>query len=103
MFSHLPKGTRRKWYKNGVRTLILILAAIVAVVGGNVLQIVLAFIGAFCCAPLALFFPALMHMTIVGGGPWQTALNTFMMVFGFSVFLLSTGVCILNVIGKFGG
>ena len=100
MFSHLPKGTRRKWYKNGVRTLILIIAALLAIVGGNVLQIVLAFIGAFCCAPLALFFPAMMHMTIVGGSTWRMLLNYFLMLLGAAVFVLSTSVSIKSAIDK---
>ncbi len=65
------------------------------------LQLIIGFIGAFTCAPLALIFPAIIHTFVVGPTSLLIrGINVFLVVFGFGIFCLSTNVAVQNIIAK---
>ena len=70
LFGHMPATETRKWLKNGFRTALTLLLALIAYSAADELNIVVSIIGSFCCIPLAFIFPAVLHMKIVGSRPW---------------------------------
>merc|ERR1711862_382862 len=54
----------RKQSKNVFRAVLMLVSACIAAVGGKQLQNFLALIGGLCCGPLAIIFPAALHLKI---------------------------------------
>merc|ERR1712093_346455 len=79
-----------KWCKNGFRTLLMLLSALVAIAGGKRLENFLAVIGALCCGPLAIMPPAALHLRICDPGPLAAAKNRVLVVFGAIITVFST-------------
>merc|ERR1711870_113955 len=63
-FQWSSKHLVRKWSKNAMRSLVLLFIFTVTWLGGDQLQNFLALVGGFCCASLALIFPAMLNVVI---------------------------------------
>lgn len=86
-------SVRRKMVKNLFRSFIVALAFLMAWLGGDQIATVIAICGSFCCAPLTLVFPAVMHLTIINPKQWWLkGIDGFMIIFGLFIFIVST-VC----------
>ena len=76
--------------------------ALLGAAGGDILQLVIGFIGALTVAPLALIFPAYIHMCVVEPASMaRQVINVLLIAFGFFVFFLSTNVAVQNIVAKF--
>jgi len=65
-FASMPPSKKRQFLKNLLRTATTMLLALVAFGAGSHLSVFVSFVGSFCSVPLAIVFPALLHMKIVG-------------------------------------
>jgi len=62
-FGVTPKAVK-KHQKNAFRTLVTCCCAAVALYGGAYFAEFLAYVGALCCAPLAVVYPPLFHVSL---------------------------------------
>ncbi|CAD7974758.1 unnamed protein product [Amoebophrya sp. A120] len=75
--------SRRKWCKNGVRTLILCSIVLVAILlGEQNVRVLTSFVGGFACAPLAFIFPVIIFNQLGEPTPVLKVLNYGIGVFG---------------------
>lgn len=87
---------QRKWCKNCFRTLLMLVSAIIAALGGGQLQNFLAIIGALCCGPLAIVLPAAMHLKICYPNFLAKTLDVVLIIFGSFVTIFSTGIAVMS-------
>lgn len=56
------KSTAVKWQKNMVRSLFVLLTAVIALYGGQNLDKFVSFVGCFACIPLVYMYPPMLHL-----------------------------------------
>eukprot|EP00932_Pfiesteria_piscicida_P003411 SRR837773.13321.p1 GENE.SRR837773.13321~~SRR837773.13321.p1 ORF type:complete len:386 (-),score=144.08 SRR837773.13321:57-1064(-) len=76
-----PKGAK-KWQKNAMRAVELMIFGVIAVCGGDYFTEFLALTGAICCAPIAFIYPALFHMVICADSVLAKAVDVFFILVG---------------------
>ncbi|KAF9583745.1 neutral amino acid transporter [Lunasporangiospora selenospora] len=82
-----PKSASRLMKENLVRVLIDVGVAVVAYAGYTKLDIFIAFVGSFACAPLLFIFPPLFHLKAFPGQPlWRKVSDVTLILFGLLVF-----------------
>ena len=89
----------RKWAKNGLRTLLVVACATVAVLAGNSLDSLVAVIGGLFCVPLALVYPALFFLQSGCAKSFcrDVVPALFTLTFGILSSVLSAGSAIRNL------
>jgi len=75
---------------NVIRTSMLVICAILARYGGQHLDDFLSVVGAVCCVPLALIYPALIHLRLVANTKVEAAGDYFCIALGLAVTVLCT-------------
>ncbi|KIW93773.1 uncharacterized protein Z519_05088 [Cladophialophora bantiana CBS 173.52] len=84
MFGH-RSGKRDmsiKWKKNGFRTVLIVLCALVAILGSSNLDTFVALIGSICCVPLVYIYPPLLHYKGVARSSGEKAGDVVLMILG---------------------
>eukprot|EP00736_Rhodelphis_marinus_P001903 Rmarinus@m.2733 len=95
-----PKDSNQQWKKNVFRTGLVTITAVISLVGRDSFDIFIAFIGSFCCIPLAFIYPALFHAYLVPALPRRAvALNWIIVAFGVLMMSYCTYSTIANWIG----
>ncbi|KAG0266856.1 neutral amino acid transporter [Mortierella polycephala] len=88
-------GKSRILKENIVRVLVDFCVAIVAYAGYSKLDIFIAFVGSFACAPLLFIFPPLFHLRAFPGQPlWRKISDIVLVLFGFLVFFYTLVITI---------
>ncbi|KAF2860133.1 hypothetical protein K470DRAFT_258283 [Piedraia hortae CBS 480.64] len=65
------RSVKIKWWKNGVRVVMLGCCAVVAVIGASDLDKFVALIGSFACVPLVYVYPPWLHLRGVAEREWE--------------------------------
>eukprot|EP00918_Siedleckia_nematoides_P078004 GHVU01170671.1.p1 GENE.GHVU01170671.1~~GHVU01170671.1.p1 ORF type:complete len:149 (-),score=26.91 GHVU01170671.1:307-753(-) len=78
-------ATRRKWAKNGIRTILVGGALLLSDYGLLQLDNFVTLIGAFCCVPLAFVYPALFHLRLRAETPAARVTDVTAILLGASV------------------
>ncbi|KIW23947.1 uncharacterized protein PV07_09693 [Cladophialophora immunda] len=76
------RDTSIKWKKNGFRTVLIVLCALVAILGSSNLDTFVALIGSICCVPLVYIYPPLLHYKGVATSTWAKAGDVVLMILG---------------------
>ncbi|KAG0212895.1 neutral amino acid transporter [Mortierella sp. GBA30] len=96
-----PRGKTRLMKENIVRILIDFCVAAVAYAGYTKLDIFIAFVGSFACAPLLFIFPPLFHIKAYPNQPtWRKISDIVLILFGFLVFFYTLVVTIQSFSNK---
>ena len=93
LFKSLGSGKRSsatKWKKNGFRTAITVLCALISILGASDLDKFVALIGSFACVPLVYIYPALLHCKGVAKSRWVKAGDGLLIVVGFGAMVYTT-------------
>ena len=69
LFSDGPPTLKRKWLKNLGRTLLTFLMGAFAYQMSAYLSVFISMLGSFCSIPLAIIFPAMLHLKLVKDSP----------------------------------
>lgn len=69
LFNDGPSTYRRKWLKNLSRTFLTFLMGTFAFVMAPYLEYFISMLGSFCSIPLAIIFPAMLHLKLVKDSP----------------------------------
>ena len=86
------KDENRKqiWSRNVVRTGIVFITLLVAIVGSEQINNFVSLIGCFACTPLAFIYPCLFHMYIIPRTWKNFLINSMIILFGVAVTIWST-------------
>ena len=90
------KSNARKWLKNLQRTLVVILAAYCAVALAGKLDKFLSLLGALFCAPLALTFPAVLHLKVVAKTRSQKFWDVIIIIISLGMLVFCTQQSVSN-------
>ena len=82
---HRPE--RLYWAQNYSRFMVTALATVLAVCLASKIDKFLGLIGSFLCAPLALFFPALLHLRLLAKTRGQKAVDLGIIAISAGVFI----------------
>ena len=97
LFGDRASGKRSrvtKWQKNGLRTGMTVMCAIIAIAGASDLDKFVALIGSFACVPLVYIYPAWLHYQGVAEGRAAKLLDVVVMVIGFGAMIYTTLITI---------
>eukprot|EP00438_Fugacium_kawagutii_P015788 Skav218883 [mRNA] locus=scaffold2503:142024:143538:+ [translate_table: standard] len=89
-FFNYPPSCTRTWKINGMRTFLILLCTFVAYLGKNQIGAFVAFIGSFCCVPLAFIFPVICHAKICQPTRQILALNFAVLLLGMVLFVYTS-------------
>mmetsp|Transcript_56775 Transcript_56775/g.132761 ORF Transcript_56775/g.132761 Transcript_56775/m.132761 type:complete len:528 (+) Transcript_56775:75-1658(+) len=95
LFGDFPPSSRRKWLKNAFRMAVTLLMGLLAYQMAAYLPIFISMLGSFCSIPLAILFPAMLHLKIVGDAP---ILAWSLIVIGMVLIPLTLYVDILGML-----
>ncbi|EXJ67638.1 uncharacterized protein A1O5_08984 [Cladophialophora psammophila CBS 110553] len=96
MFGHRSgkRNTSIKWKKNGFRTVLIVLCALVAILGSSNLDTFVALIGSICCVPLVYIYPPLLHYKGVAKSSWEKAGDVVLMILGVVCMIYTATITI---------
>jgi len=80
----------RKWQKNAMRSLVLLLIVTLTWMGGDKLQNFLGLVGGVCCASLGLIFPSVLNVLICKPGPVGLCMDAVIVISGVCILVMST-------------
>mmetsp|Transcript_84175 Transcript_84175/g.132934 ORF Transcript_84175/g.132934 Transcript_84175/m.132934 type:complete len:470 (+) Transcript_84175:126-1535(+) len=90
LFNLGPPDLRRTWAKNGVRTLLTLVCAGVAILCADSIEAMVAIIGSLCCVPLAFIYPVFFYIRLFNPCFLSSALFTMIGALGVALFILTT-------------
>ncbi|KAH0839282.1 hypothetical protein AYO21_09306 [Fonsecaea monophora] len=98
MFGHRSgkRDTSIKWKKNGFRTVLVVLCALVAILGSSNLDTFVALIGSICCVPLVYIYPPLLHYRGVAQSRWAKAGDVVLMILGVVCMIYTAVITIVT-------
>lgn len=88
------KSSSIKWKKNFLRTVLMALCGVIAVLGASDLDKFVALIGSFACVPLVYIYPPFLHYRGVASNAWSKALDIFLMVLGLVAMVYTSVVTV---------
>ncbi|KAK3724734.1 hypothetical protein LTR37_000782 [Vermiconidia calcicola] len=88
------KSSAIKWKKNALRTFMMLLCGLIAVVGSSDLDKFVSLIGAFACIPLVYIYPPLLHYHGLADSLPAKAFDISLMCLGVTAMVYSTGVTV---------
>lgn len=95
LFGDFPPTLRRKWLKNVFRTALTFGMGLLAYTMAAYLPIFISMLGSFCSIPLAIIFPAMLHLRIVGDA---FVLDWVLIVIGCSLIPMTLYVDIMGMV-----
>ncbi|KAJ9601858.1 hypothetical protein H2200_013657 [Cladophialophora chaetospira] len=90
------RDTFTKWKKNGFRTVLVVLCALVAILGSNNLDIFVALIGSICCVPLVYIYPPYLYYRGVAKTTAAKAGNIALMTLGVACMIYTAAITIAS-------
>ncbi len=90
------RDTFTKWKKNGFRTVLVVLCALIAILGSNNLDIFVALIGSICCVPLVYIYPPYMHYRGVAKTTWAKAADIALVCLGVACMIYTASITIVT-------
>ncbi|EXJ80607.1 hypothetical protein A1O3_06890 [Capronia epimyces CBS 606.96] len=90
------RNTFTKWKKNGFRTALVVLCALVSIFGANNLDSFVALIGSVCCVPLVYIYPPVLHYLGVARSRWAKAADAAFVVLGAVCMVYTTIITLRN-------
>ena len=97
LFSERATGKKSaviKWKKNLLRTVLMILCGIIAIVGASDLDKFVALIGSFACVPLVYIYPPWLHFRGVAEGRMAKGIDLALITLGFVAMAYTTSVTV---------
>ncbi|KAK3641094.1 hypothetical protein LTR56_011540 [Elasticomyces elasticus] len=88
------KSATIKWKKNALRTGMMALCGVIAVVGASDLDKFVAIIGSFACVPLVYIYPPFLHYRGVAQTWKAKALDLLLITVGFGAMIYTTSVTV---------
>jgi len=88
------KSAAIKWQKNLLRSAIMVLCGLIAIVGASDLDKFVALIGSFACVPLVYIYPAFLHLRGVAQTRAEKAFDIAMMILGIVAMAYTTIVTV---------
>lgn len=90
------RDTFTKWKKNGFRTVLVVLCALVAIVGASNLDTFVALVGSICCVPLVYIYPPLLHYMGVAKTSWEKTGDILLMILGVACMIYTAAITIVT-------
>eukprot|EP00930_Biecheleria_cincta_P083233 TRINITY_DN72841_c0_g1_i1.p1 TRINITY_DN72841_c0_g1~~TRINITY_DN72841_c0_g1_i1.p1 ORF type:complete len:499 (+),score=60.36 TRINITY_DN72841_c0_g1_i1:62-1558(+) len=87
IFGVVKEKGSKKWQKNALRTIEVCMLGMVALYGGDYFARFLAFVGAFCCAPIAFIYPAWFHLRLCAQSVKEQAVDCFFVLLGIATLV----------------
>ncbi|CAK4031037.1 Vacuolar amino acid transporter 3 [Lecanosticta acicola] len=84
------KSSTMKWKKNAVRSALMILCGLIAILGASDLDKFVALIGAFACVPLVYIYPPFLHLKGMAEGRWEKAYDILLLTIGLVAMIYTT-------------
>ena len=88
------KSAAIKWKKNLLRSAMMVLCGLIAIVGASDLDKFVALIGSFACVPLVYIYPAFLHLRAVAETRAERWFDIAMMTLGIVAMVYTTGVTV---------
>jgi len=88
--------TKLYWMQNLSRTLVTTAAAVLAVCLASKIDKFLGLIGSFLCAPLALFFPAMLHLKLLAKSKTDKFVDWMLIIVSILIFFFCSMQSILS-------
>jgi len=95
-FERGPSTLKRKWQKNMLRTLLILVCTGISIVGVDKVEALVSFIGSFCCVPLAFIYPTIFYIRVCRPGFMETSACIAICCIGFVLFVLTTYLAFLD-------
>ena len=89
-FFNEPASCARTWKINGMRTILILICTFIAFLGKDKIGAFIAFIGSFCCVPLAFIFPVICHAKICQPSRQMLAVNGAVLLLGLVLFVYTS-------------
>ena len=89
-FFNQPPSCARTWKINGMRTVLILICTLIAFLGKDKIGAFIAFIGSFCCVPLAFIFPVICHAKVCQPTKQILALNSAVLLLGMVLFVYTS-------------
>lgn len=89
-FFNGPASCARTWKINGMRTILILICTFIAFLGKDKIGAFIAFIGSFCCVPLAFIFPVICHAKICQPSRQMLAVNGAVLLLGLVLFVYTS-------------
>jgi solute carrier family 36 (proton-coupled amino acid transporter) len=83
-----------KWKKNGFRTILVVICALIAILGANNLDTFVALIGSICCVPLVYIYPPFLHYKGVAQTTAEKAADILLMTLGVACMIYTAAITI---------
>ncbi|OAP56563.1 hypothetical protein AYL99_09742 [Fonsecaea erecta] len=90
------RDTSIKWKKNGFRTVLVVVCALVAILGSGNLDIFVSLIGSLCCVPLVYIYPPLLHHKGVADSKLAKAGDVVLIILGVVCLIYTAVVTIVT-------
>lgn len=90
VFDGCDQGLFRKWLKNLLRTALVFICTVVAWLGSQHINALVAIIGSVCCVPLAFIFPVICHKHLFRPGPAGLFCDACIGTLGVFLFVMTT-------------
>lgn len=90
------RDTVTKWKKNGFRTVLVVLCALVAMLGASNLDRFVSLIGSVCCVPLVYIYPPILHYKGVARGKWEKGGDVVLAVLGLACMIYTTCITVVS-------
>ena len=90
------RSATRTWLKNLSRTIVVVVAVYMAIELEAKIDKFMGLLGAVCCAPLALFIPALLHMKLLSATTASKLENLVYIFLSTFIFVFSTWQSLSN-------
>ncbi|KIX03558.1 uncharacterized protein Z518_07111 [Rhinocladiella mackenziei CBS 650.93] len=89
-------NTFTKWKKNGFRTVLMALCALVSILGASNLDRFVALIGSFACVPLVYIYPPWLHYKGVARSKWAKGGDMALMILGIVCMVYTTCITLVT-------
>lgn len=97
MFRGVPSSLWRKWKKNMVRSVLMVVCVIISIVGKDSIEALISLIGSVCCVPLAFIYPTAAHMILCKPSFLGIIMDVIVCLLGFFLLVMTTMTAIQSI------
>lgn len=98
VFQGVPSGFWRKWKKNILRSVLMIVCAAISIVGKDSIEAMVSIVGSVCCVPLAFIYPTAAHIILCKPGFFGTVVDIVVCLIGFFLLVMTTEAAIESIV-----